>query len=182
MWWPIGVCAIEDGDEVGFEGLCCSFCWVSLMHACVDQLAVKVLGPNAGCEFIGNFIVKSVEDWFDSCICEALVACITSLDQVVRPSALDGFSWCGIGIMVAQCGDVTVSLDALPRKGSWWVCAHETLQFFQFECIGCDLVLSVDSGSWWVKWFLLSEEWFRWCSGGSQALSDLFDSSHWSWN
>ena len=26
VWWPACVCAIEDGDEVGFERLNCSFC------------------------------------------------------------------------------------------------------------------------------------------------------------
>ena len=93
MWWPIGVCAIQDGDEVGFECLNCSFSWVPLVHVGVDQLVVKVFGSNAGCECIANLIVKSVEYWFDSCICEGLAACITPLDQVFCPSALDGLSW-----------------------------------------------------------------------------------------
>ena len=92
VWEEVCVCAIQDGDEVCFEGLHCSFCQVLTMHVCVDQLAVKIFGSNAGHECIGTFIVKSVEDWFDSCICEALAACITPLDQVVCPSALDGFS------------------------------------------------------------------------------------------
>ena len=62
------------------------------MHTCVDELVVKILGSNAGHEFIRDFIVKSVEDWFDSCICEALVACITPFDWVFCSSALDWFS------------------------------------------------------------------------------------------
>ena len=85
-----------------------------------------------------------MEDWLDTCIGEALAACIIPLDQVVRPSALDGFSQCGIGIMVTECANVAVSFDALPWKGTGEVCVDETLQFFQFECIGCDLVLSVN--------------------------------------
>ena len=92
VWGKVCVCAIQDGDEVCFKGLDCSFCWVPSVHACVDQLAVKIFGSDAGCECIGNFIVKSVEDSFDSCICEALAACITPLDQVVCSSALDGLS------------------------------------------------------------------------------------------
>ena len=92
MWWKVSVCAIQDGDEVCFEDLHCSFCQVPLVHVCVDQLAVKILGPDAGCEFIRNFIVKSVEDWFDSCIDEAFAACIMSFDQMVCSSAFDGFS------------------------------------------------------------------------------------------
>ena len=92
MWGPVCVCAIQDGDEVGFECLNCSFSQVLSVHVGVDQLVVKIFCSNAGCECIRNFIVKSVEDWFDSCIHEALAACITPLDQVVCPSALDGFS------------------------------------------------------------------------------------------
>ena len=43
VWGPVSISAIEDGDEVGFECLDCSFCQVSLMHAGVDQFAVKFL-------------------------------------------------------------------------------------------------------------------------------------------
>ena len=50
------------------------------MHVCVDKLVVKILGSNAGYKFIRDFIVKSVKDWFDSCIYEALVACIIPFD------------------------------------------------------------------------------------------------------
>ena len=92
LWWPVSVCAIEDGDEVGFECLHCSFCWIPSMHVGVDKLVVKILGSNAGCEFIRNFIVKSVEDWFDSCIHEALAACIMPFHWVFCSSALDWFS------------------------------------------------------------------------------------------
>ena len=28
VWGPVGVCAIEDGNEVGFEVLNCFLCWV----------------------------------------------------------------------------------------------------------------------------------------------------------
>ena len=92
VWGKVCVCAIQDGDEVGFEGLHCSFCWVPSVHAGVDQLTVKVLGSDTGNECIGDFIVKSVKNWFDSCINEAFAACITHLDQVVCSSALDWFS------------------------------------------------------------------------------------------
>ena len=90
---PIGIRAIQDGNEVGFESLHCSFGQVSSMHAGVDQLAVKVLGSDTGDECIGDFIVQAMKDWFDSCINEALAACITPLVQVVCPSALDRLSW-----------------------------------------------------------------------------------------
>ena len=42
VWGKVCVCAIQDGDEVCFKGLGCSFCQVSSVHVCVDQLAVKV--------------------------------------------------------------------------------------------------------------------------------------------
>ena len=43
VWWPIGVCAIHDGCEVGFESLNCLFYWVPSVHAGVDELALQVL-------------------------------------------------------------------------------------------------------------------------------------------
>ena len=70
------------------------------MHVCVDQLVVKVLGSDAGDEVVGDFIVQAVEDWLDSGINEALVACIIALDQVVCSSAFDWFSEDGIGVIV----------------------------------------------------------------------------------
>ena len=87
---------------MGFEGLHCSFCWVLWVHAGVDQLAVKIFGFDTGDECIGDFIVKSVENWFDSCINEALVACIMSLDQLFCSPTLDGFSQDGVGITVTE--------------------------------------------------------------------------------
>ena len=96
MWWPACVCAVEDGDEVSFECLDCSFCKVPSMHAGVDKLVVKVLCFDACNQAIGDFIVQSVEDGFDSCINEAFAACITALDQVICSPALDGFSEDGI--------------------------------------------------------------------------------------
>ena len=62
------------------------------MHIGVDKLVVKVLCFNACNQVVGDLIVQSVEDWLDSCINEALVACIIALDQVVCPSAFDWFS------------------------------------------------------------------------------------------
>ena len=114
------------------------------MHACVDQLAVKVLGSDAGDECIGDFIVESVENWFDSCINEAFVACITPLDQVVCSSALDWFSQDDVGITVAECEDAAVAFQASEWKHAWEVCADEALQLFKFKCIGCDLVASIN--------------------------------------
>ena len=182
MWRPVSVCAIEDGDEVSLECLNCSFCWVSLMHVGVDQLAVKVLCFDACNEAVGHFVVQAVEDWLHSSVSESLAACIMPLDQVVCPSAFDWFSKCGIGVMIAEDEDAAEALDALPGEHAWWVSADEASQFFQFESIGCHLVLPVDSGLWWVKWFFLSEERSQWCSGGLQSLSDLSDSSHQGWN
>ena len=88
----------------------------------------------------------------------------------------------GIEVTVAEDENAAVAIDTLPGKHALEVSANETLQFFQFDCIGCHLVLSVSSGSGWIKGFLLSEQRSRWCSGGSQALSDLFDPAHDCWN
>ena len=96
MWWPIGVCAVEDGDEVSFECLDCSLCKVSSVHVCVDWLVVKVLRFDAGNQVIGDFIVQAMEDWFDSSTEESFVACIIALDQMVCSSAFDRFSKDGI--------------------------------------------------------------------------------------
>ena len=43
VWGPGSVSAIEDGDEVCFECLHCSFSWVPSVHAGVDWLAFKEL-------------------------------------------------------------------------------------------------------------------------------------------
>ena len=109
MWWPIGVCAIKDGDEVGFESLNCSFGQVPTVHAGVDKLVVKVLCFDTCNEIIGDFIVQSVEDGFDACICESLVACITASNQVVQLPAFDWFGWDGIGIAVMKNEEAAVS-------------------------------------------------------------------------
>lgn len=50
-----------------------------------------------------------MEDGLDSNICEALVAGITTLDQVISSSAFDWFSEDGVGITVAQVEDAAVS-------------------------------------------------------------------------
>ena len=92
VWGPVSISAIEDGDEVGFECLYGSFCKVPSVHVGVDQLAVKVLGFDTGDEVVGDFIVQAVKDWFDSCINEALVACIIPFDEVFGSTALDRFS------------------------------------------------------------------------------------------
>ena len=111
------------------------------------------------------------------------MACIAPLNnQVVGSSAFDWFSQCGVGVTITQDEDAAVALDTLPWEHAWEVSADETLQFFWFESIGCHLVLSVDSGSGWIKGFLLSEQRSWWCPGGSQALSDSFDSSNQGWN
>ena len=119
MWWPIGVCAIEDGDEVCFECLNGSFSQVLTVHACVDTLAVKVLRFDICNQVIGDFIVKSMEDWLDSCINEVLVACIIALNQVICTPALDWFCWDCIGVMIIECEDTAVALVASPGKHAW---------------------------------------------------------------
>ena len=86
------------------------------MHVCVDKLAVKVLGFDAVDESSGDFIVQSVEDRFDSCVDESLVACITSLDQVICTLTLDWFCKDGVGVAITEHEDTAVSLSALPWK------------------------------------------------------------------
>ena len=114
VWWQSSVCAIQNRDEVGFESLNCLFSWVSTVHTCVDKLAVKVLCFDACNQVIGDFIVQSVEDGFDSCINEALAACVMALNQVVCTPALDWFCQDCIGVTVAEDEDAAVSLSALP--------------------------------------------------------------------
>ena len=141
-------------------------------------MAFKVLGPDAGDEVSRNFIVKSVEDWFDSCINEALAACIMSFDQVVCSSAFDWFSQDGVGVTVTKHEDIAVALAASEGEHAREVCACESFEFFQFECIDCDLVASVQAWSRWIKWFFLCEDWIWWGSSGSCSLSGSLNSAH----
>lgn len=163
---------------MGFECLNCSFCWVPFVHVSVDQLAVKIFCSYAGHECIGDFIVKSVQNWFDSCICESFVACITSLDQMVCSSAFDWFTKNDIGIIVTECENMTVAFVAAPWKHAREVCACQSFEFFKFKCIDCDLVASVNAGSRWVWWLLLGEDWIWWCPCGSCSLSGSLDPAH----
>ena len=84
-----------------------------------------------------------MEDGFDSSIGEALVAGIMPLDQVVCPSALDGFCECSIGVTIMEDEDAAVSctqntpvkLARVPLQATKkrqpsptnWVVAHSTL-------------------------------------------------------
>ena len=95
---------------MGFEDLNCLFSQVSPVHARVDKLAGEVLCFDASNEVIGHFIVESVENGLDSCICETLAACITPLDQVISPPAFDWFSQDGIGVTVVECECEAVAL------------------------------------------------------------------------
>ena len=72
------------------------------MHVGVNKLIFEFLLFDTGDEGVGDFIVQSVEDWFDSCINEAFVACIIALHKVVGSSALDWFSQCDIGITITK--------------------------------------------------------------------------------
>ena len=152
------------------------------MHVCVDKLVVKILGSYAGCEFIRNFIVKSVEDWFDSFICEALAACITPFDEVVCSHALDWFSQDGVGVTVVQCEDTAVALIGSPGEHAREVCACQSFQFFKFKGIDCHLVASVKPRSRWVWWFFLSEDWIGWRLCGSDVLSGSLDPAQDGWD
>ena len=100
------------------------------MHVCVDKLAFEFLLFDAVDEGVGDFIVKSVEDWFDACICEPFVACIITLCKVICASALDWFSWCDIGIVITKCENMTVAFRASKGKHAWEVSACEALQLF----------------------------------------------------
>ena len=62
------------------------------------------------------------------------------------------------------------------------VCAHQAFQLFKLECIDCHLVASVKSWSWWIKWFLLSEDWIGWCPCGSNSLSGSLCPSQDGWD
>ena len=50
-----------------------------------------------------------LEDGFDSCVGEALAACITLLDWVVGLVAFDWLSLDGVGIKVMECEDTAVA-------------------------------------------------------------------------
>ena len=78
------------------------------MHTGVHELTFELLFFHAVNWGVGHFIVESVEDWFDSCINEAFVACIIALHKVICPSALDWFSKDCIGITVMKCEHTAV--------------------------------------------------------------------------
>ena len=101
---------------MGFECLNCPFHHAPSVHVRVDKLVVQIIFFDTGNEIIGDFIVQSVEDGFDACICESLVACIATLDQVICLHVFDWTSKDCIGVAITECEDVAVALCTLPRK------------------------------------------------------------------
>ena len=83
------------------------------------------------------------------------------MNQVVRLPAFDWFSWDCIGVTVAEDEDTAVAFDALPWKHARQISADESFEFFQFKCIGCGLVASVNPRLGRIQWFILGEHWIR---------------------
>ena len=123
-----------------------------------------------------------MEDWLDSCINEALAACIIALDQVVCTPALDWFCQDCVGVGVAEHEDVAVAFVASPWKHAWEISADESFEFLEFKCVGGDLMASVNAGSGRVQWLFLSEDGVWLCPCGSGSLSGSLDSAHDGWN
>ena len=74
--------------------------------------------------------------------------------------------------------NVTVALVTSPGKHAREVSACQSFEFFWFKGIGFDMVASVNVGSWWIWWFILSEGWIGWRPCGSDALSGSLDPAH----
>ena len=111
--------AVQDGDEVSFECLNCSFSWVPAVNAVVDKLAFEFVCFDTSHEAVGCFIVQSVEDGFDARIGESLAVCITTSDQMIGMAAFDWFSQCGIGVAIAEDENMAVAFDTLPWEHAW---------------------------------------------------------------
>ena len=62
------MCPIENGNEVAFEGSNRLFCKVVSVVVGIGKLVMELLGFNGRNEFLGDFIVKALECWNDSCL------------------------------------------------------------------------------------------------------------------
>ena len=75
---------------MAFERPDCAFSKVVTMIVGICELIVELFGFNGCNEFFGNFVIKSLESWNDSCTFELVVAKVVASDEVVSLSAFDG--------------------------------------------------------------------------------------------
>ena len=94
---------------MAFERSDCSLSKVMAMIVGVCKLVVKLFGFDGCYEFLGNFVVKSLEGWNDSCLFKLVVAKVVASNKMVGLSALDGCCQDCIGVIIVQDKDVVVS-------------------------------------------------------------------------
>ena len=84
--------------------------------------------------------------------------------------------------LITEYENIAVTLIGSPGEHVREVCAHKSFELFKFECIDCCLVASVQAWLRWIKWFILSEDWFCRGSGRSCSLSGSLDPAQYGWD
>ena len=75
---------------MAFERPDCAFSKVMKMIVGICKLIVELFGFDGCNELLGNFVVKSLESWNDSCLFKLVVAKVVASNEVVGLSAFDG--------------------------------------------------------------------------------------------
>ena len=74
---------------MAFERPDCVFSKVVTMIVGICDLIVELFGFDGCNEFLGNFVVNSLESWNDSCLFKLVVAEVLASNEVVGLSAFD---------------------------------------------------------------------------------------------
>ena len=85
---------------MAFERPDCAFSKVVAMIVGICKLIVELFGFDGCNKFLGNFVVKSLEGWNDSCLFKLVVAKVVASNEVVGLSAFDGHSKDCIAIVI----------------------------------------------------------------------------------
>ena len=87
---------------MAFEHLDRAFSKVVMMIVGIYKLIVELFGFDGCNEFLGNFLVKSLESWNDSCLFKLVVAQVVASNEVAGLSAFDGRCQDCIAVVIVQ--------------------------------------------------------------------------------